>query len=33
MVKGIIERDGKYPVKVAKGWNYHKMKDITRNFK
>jgi hypothetical protein len=33
MVKGIIERDGKYPVKVAKGWNYHEMKDITRNFK
>jgi len=32
MVKGIIERDGKYPVKVAKGSNYHEMKDITRNF-
>ena len=31
MVKGIIERDGKYPVKVAKGSNYHEMKDITRN--
>jgi len=32
MVKGIIEMDGKYPVKVAKGCNYHEMKDITRNF-
>ena len=31
-VKGIIEMKGKYPVKVAKGCNYHEMKDITRNF-
>ena len=33
MVKDIIEQKGKYPVKVAKGWNYHEMKDITRKFK
>ena len=32
MVKGIIEMGDKYPVKVAKGSNYHEMKDITRNF-
>ena len=32
-VKGIVECKGKYPVKVAKGSNYHKMKDITRKFK
>jgi hypothetical protein len=33
MVKGIIEMGDRYPVKVAKGSNYHEMKDITRNFK
>ena len=33
MVKGIIEQKGKYPVKVARGFNYHEMKDITRKFK
>ena len=33
MVKATIEQKGKYPVKVAKGWNYHEMKDITRKFK
>ena len=32
MVKDIIEMNDKYPVKVAKGSNYHEMKDITRNF-
>jgi len=32
-VKGIIEQNDKFPVKVGKGWNYHEMKDITRNFK
>ena len=32
-VKGIVECKGKYPVKVAKGSNYHKMKDITGKFK
>jgi hypothetical protein len=32
-MKGIIEQNGKFPVKVGKGWNYHKMKDITRKFK
>ena len=32
-VKGIVECKGKYPVKVAKGSNYHEMKDITRKFK
>lgn len=32
-VKGIVECKGKYPVKVAKGSNYHEMKDITGNFK
>jgi len=32
MVKGIIEMGDRYPVKVAKGSNYHEMKDITRNF-
>ena len=32
-VKGIIEQSGKFPVKVGKGWNYHKMKDITGKFK
>ena len=33
MVKGIVECKDKYPVKVAKGSNYHEMKDITRKFK
>ena len=32
-VKGIVECKGKYPVKVAKGSDYHEMKDITRKFK
>ena len=32
-VKGIVECKGKYPVKVAKGSNYHEMKDRTRKFK
>ena len=32
-VKAIIEQNGKFPVKVSKGWNYHEMKDITRKFK
>ena len=32
MVKDTIERGGRYPVKVAKGCNYHEMRDITRNF-
>ena len=31
-VKSIIEQGGKFPAKVAKGWNYHKMKDITGKF-
>ena len=31
-VKDIIEQSGKFPTKVAKGWNYHEMKDITRKF-
>jgi hypothetical protein len=33
VMKETIEQKGKYPVKVAKGWNYHKMKDITGKFK
>ena len=28
-VKGILEMDGLFPTKVAKGLNYHEMKDIT----
>tara|TARA_Y100001937_G_scaffold11299_1_gene13965 strand:+ start:1361 stop:2635 length:1275 start_codon:yes stop_codon:yes gene_type:complete len=32
-VKNILEQDGKYPVKVAWGLNYHEMKDITEKFK
>jgi hypothetical protein len=32
-MKDAIEQKGKYPVKVAKGSNYHEMKDITRKFK
>ena len=31
-VKDILEQDGKYPVKVSWGLNYHEMKDITRKF-
>ena len=31
-VKNILEQDGKYPVKVSWGLNYHEMKDITRKF-
>ena len=31
-VKKIIEQNGKFPVKVGKGWNYHEMKDITEKF-
>ena len=31
-VKKTIERKGKFPVKVAKGLNYHEMKDITEKF-
>ena len=31
-VKGIIEQNDKFPVKVGKGWNYHEMEDITEKF-
>ena len=31
-VKGILEQDGKFPVKVSWGLNYHEMKDITEKF-
>ena len=31
-VKKILEQDGKYPVKVSWGLNYHEMKDITEKF-
>ena len=31
-VKDILEQDGKYPVKVSWGLNYHEMKDITEKF-
>ena len=31
-VKDILEQDGKYPVKVSWGINYHEMKDITEKF-
>ena len=31
-VKKILEQDGKYPVKVSWGINYHEMKDITEKF-
>ena len=31
-VKQILEQDGKYPVKVSWGLNYHEMKDITEKF-
>ena len=32
-VKGILEQDSKFPVKVSWGLNYHEMKDITEKFK
>ena len=32
MVKKIIENNGRYPVRVSKGLNYHEMKDITERF-
>jgi hypothetical protein len=31
-VKSILEQDGKFPVKVSWGLNYHEMKDITEKF-
>ena len=31
-VKNTLEQDGKYPVKVRWGLNYHEMKDITEKF-
>ena len=31
-MKKIIEQNGKLPVKVGKGWNYHEMHDITEKF-
>jgi len=31
-VKNTLEQDGKYPVKVSWGLNYHEMKDITEKF-
>ena len=31
-VKKTIEQNGKFPVKVTKGLNYHEMKDITEKF-
>ena len=31
-VKKILEQDGKFPVKVSWGLNYHEMKDITEKF-
>ena len=31
-VKNILEQDGKYPVKVSWGLNYHEMKNITEKF-
>ena len=33
MVKETIESDGKYPVKISRGVNYHEMDDITEKFK
>ena len=32
IVKQTIESDGKYPVKISKGVNYHDMQDITEKF-
>ena len=31
-VKNTLEQDGKFPVKVSWGLNYHEMKDITEKF-
>jgi len=31
-VKSILEQNGKFPVKVSYGSNYHEMKDITEKF-
>ena len=31
-VKEIIEQNGKFPVKVSWGVDYHEMKDITEKF-
>lgn len=31
-IKDILEQDGRYPVKVSWGINYHEMKDITEKF-
>ena len=31
-VKNILEQNGKYPVKVSSGTNYHEIKDITEKF-
>ena len=31
-VKKTIEQQGKFPVKVTKGLNYHEMKNITEKF-
>ena len=31
-VKNLLEQDGKFPVKVSWGLNYHEMKDITEKF-
>ena len=33
VVRQTIESDGKYPVKISKGVNYHEMQDITEKFK
>jgi ABC-type transport system substrate-binding protein len=32
VIKETIESDGKYPVKISKGVNYHDMQDITEKF-
>ena len=31
-VKEVLEQNGKFPVKVSWGLNYHEMKDITEKF-
>ena len=33
VVRQTIESDGKYPVKISRGVNYHEMDDITEKFK
>ena len=33
MIKKTLEQNGKYPIKVSCGLNYHKMRDITEKFK